>query len=175
MIIKFVEKFGGPAIILSDEALSIMSKYRQVKPMAKEAGGQLFAKFEGANTLIVEATKPKILDKRSHYGFKPNRLLQRLEIYDRYRKGLHFVGDWHTHPEKFPSPSNKDISDMAECFHLSTHNLRAFIMVIVGTEPEPKGLHVALVKGESIVHLLNEGEHYVFPAHTCGYQYVTTV
>ena len=153
MSIRFVEKAGGPGIVFTDEALSTMAKYRQIAPKAKEAGGQLFARFDGADTVIIEATTPKILDKRSRYGFKPNRLLQRLEIYDKYRKGLHFVGDWHTHPEKYPSPSDKDISDMAECFNLSIHNLRAFVMAIIGTESSPEGLRVALVKGRTVVHL----------------------
>jgi integrative and conjugative element protein (TIGR02256 family) len=156
MSIRFTEKPGGPVIVLTDEALSAMHKYRQLNSAAKEAGGQLFAKFEGVDTLIVEATRPKILDKRSRYEFKPNRLLQQLEIYHRYRQGLHFVGDWHTHPEKNPSPSIRDINDMAECFHLSTHNLRAFVMVIMGTVPTPEGLYVALVRGKSIVHLTHE-------------------
>lgn len=156
MSIRFVEKTGGPAIVLTDEALSAMHKYRQLDSAAKEAGGQLFAKFEGVDTLIVEATIPKILDKRSRYEFKPNRLLQRLEIYQRYRQGLHFIGDWHTHPEKNPSPSNIDINDMQECFHLSTHNLHAFVMVIIGTVPAPEGLYVALVRNRSIVHLTHE-------------------
>jgi integrative and conjugative element protein (TIGR02256 family) len=156
MNMRFVERAGGPAIILTDKTLSTMAKYRQLDPKAKEAGGQLFAKFDSADTIIVEATTPKLLDKRTRYGFKPNRMLQKLEIYDRYRKGLHFVGDWHTHPEKYPSPSDKDISDMAECFNLSIHNLRAFVMVIMGIEPTPDGLHAALVKGKTVVHLKPE-------------------
>lgn len=116
----------------------------------------MFAKFDGADTTIVEATAPKILDKRSRFGFRPNRMLQRLEIYDRYRKGLHFVGDWHTHPEAIPSPSDVDVKEMAECFHLSVHNLRAFVMVILGTDPIPKSLFAALIKGNVVVHLLPE-------------------
>jgi integrative and conjugative element protein (TIGR02256 family) len=154
--IRYVEKIGGPAVILTDNALETMHQYRQLHAMSKEAGGQLFAKFHGSDTIIVEATQPKILDKRSRYGFKPNRMLQRLEIYDRYRKGLHFVGDWHTHPQDDPSPSNEDIMSMMECFHQSIHNLRAFLIVIMGKNPAPEGLYVALVQGKSVVDLVQE-------------------
>lgn len=153
MNFRFVEKIGGPAIILTDKVLSVMQKYRQLHPSAKEAGGQLYAKFDGADTLILEASKPKFLDKRTRYRFKPNRTLQKFEIYYRYTKGLHFVGDWHTHPEKYPSPSNKDINYMNNYFHLSFSKFRAFVMVIIGTEPEPHGLHVALVKDKSLIQL----------------------
>ncbi|MEN6621800.1 MAG: Mov34/MPN/PAD-1 family protein [Smithella sp.] len=156
MNFRFVEKIGGPAIIITDKVLSVMHKYRQLHPSAKEAGGQLYAKFEGVDTLILEATKPKFLDKRTRYRFRPNRTLQRFEIYCRYKKGLHFVGDWHTHPEKYPSPSNKDINYMYNNFHLSLIKFRAFVMVIIGTEPEPEGLHVALVRSKSIIQLQHE-------------------
>lgn len=153
MNLRFVEKIGGPAIILTESVLSVMQKYRQIKPLAKEAGGQLYAKFEGVDTLILEATKPKILDSRTRYRFKPNNILQRFEIYNKYREGLHFVGDWHTHPEKYPFPTNKDINYMNNHFHLSFRKFRAFVMIIIGTEPEPQGLHVALVKGKSLIQL----------------------
>lgn len=156
MDFRFVEKFGGPAIILTENVLSVMQKYRQLHPSAREAGGQLYAKFEGDDTLILEATKPKILDRRTRYRFKPNRMLQKFEIYNKYRKGLHFVGDWHTHPEKYPAPTNKDINYMNNHFHLSFRNFRAFVMVIIGTEPEPQGLHVALVKGKFLIPLAYE-------------------
>lgn len=156
MNFKFVEKIGGPAIILTEKVLSIMHKYRQLHPSAKEAGGQLYAKFEGIDTLILEATKPKFLDKRTRYRFKPNRTLQKFEIYYRYRKGLHFVGDWHTHPEKYPSPSNKDINYMNNQLHSSFRKFQAFVMVIIGTEPDPGSLHVALVKGKSLIQLKYE-------------------
>ncbi len=63
MSMRFVEKEGGPGIVFSDQVLSTMSNYRQVSPKAKEAGGQLFARFDGEDTIIMEATTPKILDK----------------------------------------------------------------------------------------------------------------
>jgi integrative and conjugative element protein (TIGR02256 family) len=153
MSMRFVEEVGGPGIILTDEALSSMFEYRQLGPTAKEGGGQLFAKFAGADTIIVEATTPKLLDKRTRRGLKPNRMLQRIEIWDRHKKGLHFVGDWHTHPEEVPRPSWKDIEDMAECYLLSTHTLRAFIMIIIGTEPGHQGLYAALINQRGTINL----------------------
>jgi integrative and conjugative element protein (TIGR02256 family) len=153
MSMRFEEKVSGPGIILTDEALSSMFKYRQLCPTAKEGGGQLFAKFIGTDIIIVEATTPKILDKRTRCGFKPNRMLQQIEIWDRHRKGLHFVGDWHTHPEKVPRPSGRDIIDMAECYQLSTHVLRAFIMIIIGTQRGPQGVYAALINQQGAIDL----------------------
>jgi integrative and conjugative element protein (TIGR02256 family) len=153
MSLRFVIMHGGPAIILSDEALATMDRFRQINPRDKEAGGQLFARIEGIDTVIVEATPPGWLDRRARYRFWPNCWFQQREIRDRYAKGLHFVGDWHTHPEAMPRPSCEDIRNMVECFKASLHDLRAFVMIVVGTASAPEGLHVALIDGHDMLRL----------------------
>jgi len=122
-----------------------MLRFQQLHLRDKEAGGQLFARFEGSETIIVEATDPKTLDYRARHSFRPNRWLQRREIKNRYFRGSHFVGDWHTHPESLPLPSSEDIAGMIDCFHRSTHELNAFVLLILGTNPLPQGLYVGLV------------------------------
>lgn len=144
---------GGPSVILTDDAVASMVHYRQMTAKDKEAGGQLFARFEGTSTIIVEATEPKPLDKRARYGFIPNQWLQRLEIKSLHKRGKHFVGDWHTHPQPVPSPSSEDINSMVDCFRKSRHELRAFLMVIVGTAKPPEGLFVCLVDGNGVSRL----------------------
>jgi integrative and conjugative element protein (TIGR02256 family) len=122
-----------------------MVRNRQMTIRDSEAGGQLFAKFDGSKTIVVEATGPKPLDKRSRFGFIPSRWLERLEIRAQYKMGKHFVGDWHTHPQPIPSPSSEDISSMIDCFSKSHHELKAFLMVIVGTANLPEGILVCVV------------------------------
>lgn len=144
----------GPAVILTDEALAAMLRHRQQRARDPEAGGQLFARFEGDSTVIIEATGPKCRDRRSRYLFIPDRLLQRQEILARHRDGKHFVGDWHTHPEPVPSPSRAlDIAGMIDCFQKSRHDLQAFVMVIVGTAEPPEGIYVGLVDGNGVRQL----------------------
>lgn len=153
MTLKYLLKPGGPAIIISQAAIDVMVQYRQIDHHHREAGGQLFAQFLGADANIMEATRPKLLDRRSRHRFEPNRWLQQREIRNRHSKGLHFVGDWHTHPENTPRPSREDIESVLECFTLSIHELQAFVMIIVGKKPAPAGLYVALVKGATITPL----------------------
>jgi len=144
---------GGPAVIFYDDVIALMARYRQMTFKDKEAGGQLFARFEGGSTIIVEATEPNPLDKRARHGFIPNRWIQRLEIKSLHKRGKHFVGDWHTHPQPVPVPSGDDKRSMIECFSQSRHELKAFLMVIVGTAEPPKGLLVCLVTGEGVSRL----------------------
>lgn len=154
MNLKYVLEQGGPVLIISEAAIDVMMQYRQMNHNSREAGGQLFAQFQGAETTIVEATRPKLLDRRLRHRFEPNRRIQQREIRDRHSKGLHFVGDWHTHPQDVPHPSSEDMKNMNECFALSTHELNAFIMIIVGKKPVPDGLYVALVKAAGITPLM---------------------
>lgn len=140
-------------MILADDAVAAMLRHRQLRAKDPEAGGQLFARFEGNNTVIVEATGPKPRDRRARCLFIPNRWLQRQEIQTLHRSGKHFVGDWHTHPEAVPSPSGEDVAAMIDCFRKSRHELHAFIMVIVGTSESPEGLYVGLVDGSGVRQL----------------------
>jgi integrative and conjugative element protein (TIGR02256 family) len=127
-----------------------MLQFQQTRPADKEAGGQLFAKFIGPHVHIMEATVPSLLDSRGRFSFRPNRPLQRRQIAERYARGLHFVGDWHTHPEVHPTPSSEDIVSMQDCFRRSTHDLGAFIMLIVGTARPPEGCYIGVLNGDCI-------------------------
>lgn len=145
MILRYSADLSGPFLVFTDQALASMLSFQQSHLTDKEAGGQLFGRFEGSDTIIIEATTPKTLDYRSRHSFHPNRWLQRQEIKNRYLRASHFVGDWHTHPESLPSPSPEDIAGMLDCFHRSTHELNAFVLLILGTNPPPQGLYVGLV------------------------------
>ena len=149
---------GGPSVVFTDEAIGSMVRHRQKSIKDKEAGGQLFAKFEGHDAIITEATEPKCLDKRSRYGFIPSKWLQRQEIISKHRLGKHFVGDWHTHPVPVPSPSGDDKESMIDCFCKSHHELKAFLMVIVGTAEPPDNLYVCLVDSNGISRLRLKGQ-----------------
>lgn len=110
---------------------------------APEAGGQLFAKIDGDRWNITLATGPRPSDFRSRFGFRANRQAERAEINRFFQDGLHYVGDWHTHPENVPHPSQADIRSISEIVDKSTHSLPGFTMVIVGRAPIPQGLWIS--------------------------------
>jgi integrative and conjugative element protein (TIGR02256 family) len=153
MSLRYGTASEGPSVLITDAALAIMFRLRQVKARDREAGGQLFAHFDDADVVIVEATPPTLLDRRSRYNFKPNRLLQRREIRKKHAAALHFVGDWHTHPETTATPSGDDLTSMQDCFRRSRHDLTAFILIVVGIAPPPEGWYVALVTADGVQRL----------------------
>ena len=91
-----------------------------------------------------KATGPRAADQRSRYGYVPERRREQEEIDVMHSHGLHFVGDWHTHPERFPSPSASDVRSISQAVAQSKHHLNGFVMLIAGTEAFPRGLFLAL-------------------------------
>ena len=135
---------SGQRLILADAVLGHFDRNRQRRPKSREAGGQLFARFEGDTIRMEQATGPRASDRRSSMTFIPDRLVERREIKRFFRLGLHYVGDWHTHPEHYPSPSQTDLNSVQDMFRKSHHRLASFVMIVVGTETPPEGLFVAL-------------------------------
>lgn len=124
--------------------LDRFAAHRQLGARAPEVGGQLFAAFEKYRVRIIHATGPRETDRRSRCAFFPDRRTENREIRERFGAGLHFIGDWHTHPEPHPTPSGVDLSSMRDCFRKSRHSLTHFVMIVVGQREGPVGLWVSL-------------------------------
>lgn len=154
MTLKYGLNYCGPFIILTDSVISKVVKHRQLSNKDKEAGGQLFAIFDNYNTVVIDVTEPTILDRRSRYSFVPNLFLQNMDIRSQYKKGRHYVGDWHSHPEPMPTPSDDDYKSMVDFFNKSSHELLFFLMVIAGTAAIPDCFHVCLVNGVNVQKLI---------------------
>lgn len=107
------------------------------------------------NMHIELATGPRPTDKRSRTSYIPDMKASQAEIDGQYERGLHFIGNWHTHPENKPSPSGLDIDTMKRCFETAKQEeLKGFILIIVGRNEFPDGLHVSMHDQESW-HLLS--------------------
>lgn len=153
---RFVSKRFGTAICFSPEVVEHFATHRQQGKVKTEIGGQLFARFEHGEVRVIRATGPNATDKRGWTWFKPDLRKQNVEIQQLFQKGLHFIGDWHTHPEREPTPSSWDTDSMKDCFKKSRHQLKAFLMVIVGRADFPSGLWVSLHQHNDVERLIHE-------------------
>jgi integrative and conjugative element protein (TIGR02256 family) len=131
-------------LIIAPSVLSHLARHQQHNDDSLEAGGQLFARFSDQQVTICSVTGPRSADRRSRYLYLPDRREEQREIDEMHRNGLHFVGDWHTHPEPVPTPSASDIRTIKEAVAKSRHHLHGFIMIVVGSGNFPEGLHVSL-------------------------------
>lgn len=152
-VIQYPIGTSGQVLILSDPVVEHLRRYRQLRWYQREAGGQLFARFDGGRIVVEEATGPRRTDRRSRTSYVPNRRAEQAEILERHAHGLHYVGDWHTHPERLPGPSRPDAFSIAECVAKSKHDLYGFVLVVVGQAEPPAGFRVSLHNATSAVTL----------------------
>lgn len=137
-------------VIFHSEALRTFVRFQQTRKAKREAGGQLFAALAPGRIDVLLATGPTSSAERGRYFFHPNRKEEQREITAAFRKQLHFVGDWHTHPEREPTPSGPDIAKAREIFDRSKHELNGILLVVVGTQKLPKGLWVAWITQQGV-------------------------
>lgn len=144
---------GAERITIGAAALAHMRAHRQLCVGDAEAGGQLFAKLASGCVDIVVATGPRPQDRRSRFYFAPDRIMERREIAKLHREGLHYVGDWHTHPEPAPSPSALDLQNIRQIFTQSRHTYGGILMIIVGQAELPDGMFVGIANAQQVKRL----------------------
>lgn len=131
-------------LVFEENALEHLKKFQQISDDSTEAGGQLFATIDGDEVRVKIVTGPYKEDDRKRFHFLPFRKKSQQDIKRFFNQGLHYIGDWHTHPQDIPTPSGQDNFSMKDKYLKSKHELKAFVMVIVGKQPFPEGLWVSL-------------------------------
>lgn len=144
---------SGEVVRFADTVLVHFEDNRQRRLWHREAGGQLFAEVTSVGPLIVRATGPRTSDRRTRYSHAACRTAAQAEVDALHLEGLHYVGDWHTHPQRIPAPSWRDRLTMASRMRLSQHQLGGMIFVIVGTADFPAGLAVLVHDGAALHRL----------------------
>jgi len=140
-------------VVLEGPVVQHLEAHRQITKHHREAGGQLFATFAGGDVVIREATGPRRTDQRTRTSYCADRKAEQREILEHHQRGLHYVGDWHTHPSEQPTPSQLDYLSIQESVRKSNHDLEAFVLIVVGTLPLLEGLHVSVNTADSTIRL----------------------
>ncbi|MBU9628399.1 Mov34/MPN/PAD-1 family protein [Burkholderia multivorans] len=144
----YLTAFGH--VELSDDVLDTLYRNRQLKSTSSEAGGQLFARFDTDTMVIVRATEPTARSRRGRTFFCPSRPDEQKEIKALFAEGLHYVGDWHSHPEPFPEPSSADITKMEGIYSESQHELNCMMILIVGTSEAAAGIWLGSISDHGV-------------------------
>ena len=98
------------------DALATMRRHEQHAPTALEAGGLRLGRYlrDGHDLVVDFVTEPMPGDERSRFGFyraaeSHGRIVR--ESWDRSGGTCVLLGDWHTHAEPDPTPSDVDIDN----------------------------------------------------------------
>lgn len=123
---------AGGYLLIDDGVLTAISRYCQSSSKSLEAGGILLGYRRDPHIEVLMTTFPKGQDIRTRTYFE-----RRDPSHQRFAKDaweqdrcIHYLGEWHTHPEATPSPSSLDKHEWKK---LGRCNTEILVMLIVGT------------------------------------------
>lgn len=126
-------------IKLSDSVIEQIRSYEQHKKSDLEAGGVLLGRFvvESKDIIVDTVSVPMRGDERTRYSFHRSAKKHQHVIDEEWKRTngtCHYLGEWHTHPEQFPDPSGKDISNWKNHLRRDVFSSRYLYFIIVGTQ-----------------------------------------
>ena len=150
---SLIEPKSKSLIFIHEEAIKLISSYRQNQLTDCEAGGLLMGKRRGPHFEITAATPPQPDDLRSRYQFVRfadghQQLAQAL--WSASNGEDTYLGEWHTHPEDCAKPSDIDIKEWGKA---GKRHKKALIFIIVGIESN----HYTLLTNQGYLCLTEYG------------------
>ena len=122
-------------VIVTSSVLRQINKYRQIAVFDVEAGGILLGARRGRHIDITFATTPKRGDRGSRASFLRFSSFHQsfaVRAWHRFSHKLDYVGDWHTHPKRNPSPSPIDRMEWLKLARLRKTDIVFLILGISG-------------------------------------------
>jgi integrative and conjugative element protein (TIGR02256 family) len=121
-------------VLIEPQVLQRLVTFRQLGPSAPEAGGILLGYRRGPHAHVFDVTVPTKRDVRSRFAFSRHGADHQRVATRRWKQSgetMDYVGEWHTHPEDNPSPSNVDLQHWREIARAAS---RPMVFLIVGRQ-----------------------------------------
>ncbi len=135
-------------LTFTEDTVKFLRGHAQVRWLQKESVGQLFTRdLTGSEINISSATRLKPRRASSaRVTFDPEEAIRQREA--GLAQGLYCVGFWHTHPEKYPSPSGNDERLAKDHAEAARPVLNGLVFLIVGNKPEITDWYLGVHDGE---------------------------
>ncbi len=147
--ITFRDKYDNLIVIMSD-VVQLFKKYQQILPSTPESAGVLIGERRGNHIVITDISVPSTGDIFSRYLVDRKGKHHQKKVDESFFKSnrtKHYLGEWHTHPEKRPTPSALDYNSWSK---IDINNEKV-VLIIVGQQ----SIWVA-TKGLSTLNLFTE-------------------
>lgn len=141
----------GLNILFDENVIELLTSFKQFDNK-NESGGILLGIVSETDVIIKKASIPTEFDKGSRFRFtRHKKSAQIITDYEFHNSGgkIIYIGEWHTHPENFPSPSNTDLNMIKTQHKKNRINESFLLMLIVGF----KGFYLGLYDGKKIYNL----------------------
>jgi integrative and conjugative element protein (TIGR02256 family) len=134
-----LNKPDGGKLEISLCALSCMLAFTQNAFYKREAGGVLRGRYiyESFDIVIDKVTVPMLGDRRRRNSFHRARLLHQNAIDQAWQDSggtCTYLGEWHTHPERNPVPSDIDLTNWGSRLRDDIFSGEMLYFIIVGTK-----------------------------------------
>ncbi|MCX8518795.1 MAG: Mov34/MPN/PAD-1 family protein [Methylophilaceae bacterium] len=124
-------------LIIVEHAVKQMKAFTQNRWWHREAGGVLLGRhlLDSSDIVIDEVTTPQNTDRRSRFSFFRSKRHEMLaqERWKQSNNTAAYLGLWHTHPEKYPTPSTIDTADWRQAIEHDAFDGEQLFFPIVGT------------------------------------------
>lgn len=136
LVTGWAEPESGRLVSMDHNVVARAAAFRQTTFHHAEAGGLLLGLRRGQNLEVKWLTVPQKGDTRTRFGFFRETLGHASEALARWHatgSQADYVGEWHTHPESHPTPSDTDVSEWLR-LTVARKDGRPLVFLIVGTE-----------------------------------------
>jgi len=135
---KFTRPNGG-TVEFHNAAAEVMSRCRQLSRRDSEAGGMILGRLvvESNDLVIDEATQPSKRDRKGRFFFIRRRRAAQCRVNQAWLGSngtRNYLGEWHSHPEDNPTPSDIDIENWCRIGAEARYEQDFLLFAIVGRE-----------------------------------------
>ncbi len=126
---------GKRTVVFTKDLLQNLYRHRQVRNNSHEAGGILLGQVRESVIYLLKASYPNEKDTSHRTGFNRDKFSAQLIINHEFinsGKKTIYLGEWHTHPEKNPKPSSRDMSMIKSQFKANKLNEDFTLLLILG-------------------------------------------
>lgn len=128
------EKGAAWRVFFSKEVLEKFEKVQQNTMTSDENGGIILGVIDGDALYVKIVTSACVGDERTHYAFlrQDEKHLNAWNSINSETKGqMGYLGEWHSHPEKNPTPSKIDHEEWAK---IKKELGKPLLFMIIGAE-----------------------------------------
>lgn len=140
----------GTLLLIAPLVIEKLSMHKQINSKDKEAAGVLVGEKRGNHFVLCDASEPYKRDIRHRYSVNrcdPQHQIFVNNAFITSDKKWQYLGEWHTHPERYPAPSSLD----RQSWKNSLKTFTSIILIIIGTE----SIWIAQKKGTEL-HIFNK-------------------
>lgn len=136
---KTIIFLDGTILHIEDSVLMKMFHYIQTGESDPEAGGVLLGKQikNREEYILSDISEPTIKDKRKRFSFVRDKRSAQIIINQVWKetKGItNYLGEWHSHPECNPTPSNIDRNLIHQIINDRSNVFSKVFLIIVGLD-----------------------------------------